>query len=345
MLVTSGAIRGGHRAWKYIFFASLLAAALAMLSLGPYLTKSTDVVKLRNALLLNDGANASFDWTPANVPADFKQEQGVVDPFFTQIADRLGLSGMPDDWARTVAITHHLLSNSASTGGGAIKLDLRGTYVGITRDGSGYCGDFVRVFTAIATAAGMPVRNWAFSFDGFGGHGHVWPEVWNRQLQRWQLVGVFNNYYFFEEPGVPLSALAFRRALLEDSPSLRLAPIDPSSRIGWVHEEKAWSYYRRGASQWYMWWGNDVFTYDADPLVRVFAGVSRPLEQFSGLLKGVSPAMQVLVTPDNQPQFDALRRIKRHVWIVIATLTTASFIMVVSLWCWRPWQQVPGKVA
>jgi len=339
------AVHGNRRIWKYTCFASLLVAVLAILSLGPYLTESTNVVKLRNALLLRDGVNTDFDWTSANVPADFKLEQGPIDPFFVEIADRLGLADLPGDWERTVAISSHLLRSRVKAGGGAIRSDLRRTYERITLQGDGYCGDFVRVFTAIATAGGMQVRNWAFSFDGFGGHGHIWPEVWNRQLQRWQLVGVFNNYYFFEEPGVPLSALAFREALLVDSKTLKLAPIDPSSRVGWVHEEKAWSYYRRGLAQWYMWWGNDVFTYDAAPLVRLFAGRSRPLEQFAGIVQAVSPRLQVLRTPDNQQHLDALERLKRHVWAVIVVVMMASMVIAVSLWRWRPWQPLPGRAA
>jgi hypothetical protein len=345
MLVVQDAIHGNRRIWQYTCFASLLVAVLAMLSLGPYLTESTNVVKLRNALLLRDGVNTDFDWTPANVPADFKLKQGPIDPFFVEVADRLGLADLPGDWERTVAISSHLLRSRVKAGGGAIRSDLRRTYERITLQGDGYCGDFVRVFTAIATAGGMQVRNWAFSFDGFGGHGHIWPEVWNRQLQRWQLVGVFNNYYFFEEPGVPLSALAFREALLANSNTLKLAPIDPSSRVGWVHEEKAWAYYRRGLAQWYMWWGSDVFTYDAAPLVRLFSGRSRPMEQFAGIVQDVSPRLQVLLTPDNKQHLDALERLKHHVWTVIVVVMMALMAIVVSLWRWRPWRPVPGRAA
>jgi hypothetical protein len=64
-------------------------------------------------------------------------------------------------------------------------------------------------FTGLAIAAGIPVRAWAFSFDGFGGHGHVWVEIWNRQLERWQLLDVFNNYYFVGIEASPVGARVF----------------------------------------------------------------------------------------------------------------------------------------
>jgi len=337
---------GARNVWKYLFWAGMLTAALAVISLAPYFTESTNVVKLRNALLLREEHAADFTWTPAEAPGDLKWEQGPADPYFVAIAERLRLSDMPDDWSRAVAISSHLLGSSGKTlRGGAIKSDLRRTYERITQDGDGYCGDFVRVFMAIAIAGGMQVRPWAFSFDGFGGHGHIWPEIWNRQTKSWQLVGVFNNYFFFEEPGDPLSALEFRQALLKDSDSLQLAPLDPAARVGWKYEEKAWDYYRRGLAQWYMWWGNDIFTYGRASLVRMFAGVSRPLEQFAGVVQNVSPRLQVLVTPENQPQVAAMVELKRRIWAAITMFVLALGTIAVSLLRWRPWSRVRRRTA
>ncbi|MCW5668917.1 MAG: transglutaminase domain-containing protein [Hydrogenophaga sp.] len=338
---------GRRNVWKYLFWVGLLAALLAVFSLAPFLIETTNVVKLRNALLLRDADDVRFQWTPAEAPVDFKWEQGPADPYFVAIAERLRLAEMPDDWSRAVTISSHLLTSSGKKlRGGAIKTDLRRTYERITRNGDGYCGDFVRVFMAIAIAGGMQVRPWAFSFDGFGGHGHIWPEIWNRQTKDWQLVGVFNNYYFFEDPGVPLSALEFRQALMEGADSLKLAPLDPAARVGWKYEEKAWAYYRRGLPQWYLWWGNDVFTYDRAGLVRLFDGVSRPLEQFGGVIQDVSPRLQVLLTPENRPQVEAMMSLKHRIWSTISVLMVALTTIVVSLLCWRPWsRRVPRGTA
>lgn len=292
-------------ACSFVFF-------LAVLSISPYLTLSTELVRMRNALLLSGQGQPDFNWTPGSVPADYLLERGPIDPFFTEVANSLALDALPDDWERALAISRHLLGSSPILKGGAIQSDLRETYRRIVDNGDGYCSDFVDVFTAIALAADIPVRSREFSFDGFGGHGHVWPEIWSRQLGHWQLVGVFNNYYLFETAGVPLSALEFRQALMRNSEKIKLTPLHPAAREGGSIEEKAWDYYRRGLPEWYLWWGNNVYTYDRTWLVRVFSGWSRPLEQLGGILQGVHPGVKLLVNEANQEAVHALSCLRTH---------------------------------
>jgi hypothetical protein len=318
--------------WRRGVWLSLAVLVLSVLSLAPYLTSSTELVRMRNALVLIDesSTDTGFDWTPASMPPSYMQERGPIDPFFVDVAQRLNLAALPDDWARALAISRHLLGSSPVLQGGAIKLNLRRTYQRMISSGQGYCGDFVDVFMAIALAAGMPVRSWAFSFDGFGGHGHIWPEIWNRQLGRWQLVDIFSNYYFYEVPGAPLSALEFRQALIGNSPQLKLAPLYPGARVGWKMEEKAWAYYRRGLPEWYMWWGNNLFTYDRAVLVRTFSGVSRALEQLGGIAQGVFPPVKLMVTETNRDRVKAMWRLRRHLFIVA---WVAPLAMLAALFC------------
>ena len=334
MLVDRDQSSGLALRWRRGAWLSLAVLVLSVLSLAPYLTSSTELVRMRNALLLTDQTPVNFNWTPASVPPSFLQERGPADPFFVDVAARLGLAALPDDWARALTISHHLLGSSPVLQGGAIELDLRGTYRRIVSSGHGYCGDFVDVFMAIALAAGMPVRSWAFSFDGFGGDGHIWPEIWNRQLGRWQLVDIFNNYYYFETVGVPLSALEFRQALLSNSPQLKLAPLYPGARVGWSIEEKAWRYYRRGLPEWYMWWGNNVFTYDRALLVRTFSGVSRSLEQLGGIAQGVFPPVKLMVTEANRDQASALWRLRFHLFVAACVCVLAFVAFLLSLCFW-----------
>lgn len=317
--------------WRRGLWLSVMVLTVAVLSLAPYLTSSTELVRMRNALLLTHENGNDFDWTPANVPPSYMLERGPVDPFFLDVANRLGLAALPDDWARALAISRHLLGSSPVLNGGALQADLHGTYQYIVTTGDGYCGDFVDVFMAIALAADMPVRSWAFSFDGFGGHGHIWPEIWNRQLGRWQLLDVFNNYYFFDTAGAPLSAVEFRRAMLSKSKQLKLAPLYSGARVGWIYEEKAWDYYRRGLPEWYMWWGNNVFTYDRSLLVRTFSGVSRSLEQLGGIVQGVFPPVKLMATEVNRDQVNALWRLRMQLFIVA---WTASLATLAALFCW-----------
>jgi glycosyltransferase involved in cell wall biosynthesis len=325
------------RRWRWRLLASALLVLVALLSVAPYMGSSTELVRMRHALLYvgaHDGADGAFSWTPQNIPADFLQESGPIDPLFSDVVQRLRLEALPDDWARALAISEHLLTSQSVLNGGAIQGDLHATYQGIVGQGAGYCGDFVRAFTALALAAGIPVRNWAFSFDGFGGHGHVWPEIWNREKQAWQLLDVFDNYYFTLADGQPLSALAFRSALLEAAPDLRLHALTPKARPGYADESKAWAYFRRGLPQWYMWWGNNVYAYDNEPLVRMLAGRSRSLEQLSGVMTGSYPGLMVLAAPSNQVQREALVRVHWHLMAVAAVVVAGLLAMVWAVWGW-----------
>lgn len=319
------------RQWFRGAWLFLAVLVVCVLSLVPYLTSSTELVRMRNALLLVESSPADFTWTPVNVPSSFMQERGPIDPFFVDVVRQLRLEALPTDWDRALAISKHLLGSSPVLYGGPAMADLHGTYNLIVQKGEGYCGDFVDVFMAMAIAADMPVRAWAFSFDGFGGDGHIWPEIWNRQLGRWQLIDIFNNFYFYQKPGVPLSALEFRQALLENDPTLKLTPMYPVARVGWVHEEKAWAYYRRGLNEWYLWWGNNLMTYDRALMVRMFSGWSRSLEQLGGIVQGVSLPMKILVTEVNQQQKHAMWRLRMHLLVVLGAGLLAA---AMGAFCW-----------
>lgn len=330
MLVDRDQPSGLALRWHRCAWLSLAVLVLSVLSLAPYLTSSTELVRMRNALVLIGEKDHGFDWTPDSMPPDFMLERGPADPVFIEAAARLGLAGMSSDWDKVTTISRHLLSNPHLVGT-PIQSNLRDTYRHIIDDGTGYCGDFTRVFMAFAITAGIQVRAWSFSFDGFGGDGHIWPEMWNRQLKRWQLVDIFDNYYFFEAAGLPMSALEFRQAMLSNSPQLRLAPLHPAARVGWPIEEKAWRYFRRGLPEWYMSWGNNVFTYDRALLVRAFPGALRSLEQLGAIAQGVYPPVSLMVTEINRDKANALWHLRMHLFIVAWLASVAVFA---ALFCW-----------
>jgi hypothetical protein len=60
---------------------------LSLLSLAPYLTSSTELVRMRHALLLVRQQNGGFDWTPANLPADFLLERAPPYPLFVDVVE------------------------------------------------------------------------------------------------------------------------------------------------------------------------------------------------------------------------------------------------------------------
>lgn len=315
---------GPPRRWfsaRKLGFALMLAALLLV---APYLTSGTELVRLRNALSLGADMQAQQDWTPPAWPADYLRDTGSPDPYFVSIAAQLKLAELPDDWARGLAISRHLLGSAPVLLGGPIKKNLRDTHRGIVTGGYGYCGDFVRAYAAIAGAAGMSVRSWAFSFDGFGGHGHIWVELWNRQRARWQLQDVYNNLFFIDSGPEPLSAIEFRRALESNSPTLEFRPLYAAARPGFTIESKGRDYFRRGLNEWYMPWGNNVFAQDGAWAVRAFSGVARAGEGLAALASGVAPAVRMVALAGNEHERRAMRVLRVQLFVASA-LGVAGF--------------------
>jgi len=316
------------RAWAWAFWLMLLALVLTMVSIAPHFRNSMELVRMRNALLLQSDPSTPFDWTPAAVPASFLLEQGPPDPRFVAVVEGLRLQALGSDWERARAIGGHLLQKSVSGSGAPIQADLNTTYQRIVGKGQGYCGDFVDVFTGLALAAGIPARAWAFSFDGFGGHGHIFNEIWDRDARAWRMIDVFNNVYFTRADGVPMSALAFREALAQRDPDLRMLPVSTAAPPRYKYPDKAWDYYRRGLPQWYQWWGNNVFSYDRSLAVRTLGNVSRSFEQLGGIASGVHPGIRVVPEPVNARQLQSLERLRVTLLVIVAliVMTFAAFV-------------------
>lgn len=144
-----------------------LAAAAAWLALLVLPLERT--VRVRNAFLLRRGRPEDFRWTPARPPSDFRVERADVPPDIRDAVAAAGIPAIAGDWPRALALVGMLVRHSRHEGG--IRADLATTYREIV-EGRGYCVDFVRVYLAAAHCAGLFCRQWAFSFDGFGGHRH-----------------------------------------------------------------------------------------------------------------------------------------------------------------------------
>lgn len=327
-------MRNPGRTWRRLSWASALLAAVLMLSLAPYMTSSTELVRVRNALLYEPVA-ANADWTPAAPPAGYLLEQkGPTSPFLEAVREHdLAVPG--NDWETALRIGRHLVHNADASGrSGPIKAELLQTYRRITEAGDGYCGDYVDVFTALATTAGVFARSWAFSFDGYGGHGHVFNEIWDRQAGRWRMIDVFNNHFVPGEDGQPMSALQFRKALLEGRP-VRWQPVDESARPGFKFPEKALDYYRRGAAEWYLWWGNNVFGLEGNRLVELASVAGRPAGQLAAIAAGAYPEIRAIHEPGNETARAQLVRVKYHLMLVAAALAVLACIFLVGFvrWC------------
>jgi len=308
-----------------------VAAALLLLSpltLLPHLTSSTEVAKLRNALVFDEAPRGAFDFDPARWPADFLLDHRPPEAYFMAVAKPLELAALPDDWSRALAISRHLLTGRPRLTGGAIQAPLQETHRRIVQQGEGYCADFIRVFQALAATAGMPMRAWAFSFDGYGGHGHIVVEIWNRQLQRWQMLDVFNNVYYRGSDGLPLAALEVRDGFLRDATSMTSQPLVSEARPGFRFEDKLRQYYQRGLQEWYLWWGNNPFDYEDAEAVRWLYPASRPLAQLGGIAQGVQPRAVALVSDANAGQRAQMNRLSWQLRIVAGLMLLAFAVLV-----------------
>lgn len=313
---------------QLLFRVSVLLSAVGIAALAPHLTDSAELVRLRNALLL-DNEPAMLNWTPESIPPGFAVETRRPNALFLEAVEREGLRAAGNDWQTALRIGAHLLKSGVRNEV-PIQSDLDNTYHRITEAGDGYCGDFADVFTGLASAAGVFSRSWAFSFDGFGGRGHIFNEIWDRTAQRWLMIDVFNNIYFVDSHGRPLSALEVRGALEKGSP-VRLVPVSPDARPGFRHESKALEYFRRGLPEWYMWWGNNVFAYDQSPLVRSLGGAPRALEQLGGIAEGVFPRIRIMDVEGQRGARDGLVRLRVHLYFVAISTGLAVVFGVLNL--------------
>jgi hypothetical protein len=280
--------------------AGIAINLLALAAIAAYVlwraTPATEAVRLRNALRLQPSRAADFAWSPPDFPAGFKVERRRAAPEFREIVESLGVSAIDGDWRKALAIASHLAECAEDKG--PIRADPLKSYLAI-RQGYGYCADFVKVFLALAHASGLDARQWGFSFDGFGGHGHTFVEVFDRHRRRWLMLDVYNNFHFAAVvDGRPLGALESRAALQGRGPAPSLLP-NGRGRPGFVHDAKALEYYRRGIDQWYLVWGNAVMSYYANPLVRLLGGLSRTLAHGAAVVVGAQPGMRIYETPEN----------------------------------------------
>jgi hypothetical protein len=302
-----------------------IANVVALIAGTGWLAKLTlpfsQAVRVRNAFLLRRGLPEDFNWTPSSIPSGFRIEHGRAPSVIDQAVRDNGLQNADQDWVRALGLVTMLVRHGRNED--AIRADLVTTYNGIVA-GKGYCSDYVRVYLAAATGADLFCRQWAFSFDGFGGHGHTFVEVYDRQRARWLFVDVYNNVYaVLSGTDEPIDALTLRQALVTSPASIEFRRAGPG-RLGFEHSHKLLDYYRRGASQWYLWWGNDVITRDTAGFGRVLSKVSGYVAHGVASAFGLPPIL-VVVTPENESQVARMQSLKQ------AVITAAILIILLAL--------------
>ena len=288
----------------------------------------TEAVRLRNALLVERGEPHDFEWTPERVPRGFLQEQHAPEPIFVDVVKALHVERNGEDWQRALKLSVHLVEHAQERG--AVRADLMQSYRAI-RNGFGYCADFVRVYLGLAHAAGLPTRQWGFSFDGFGGHGHTFVEVFDRQRQRWLFLDVYNNFHFVDaKTREPLGALEARAALRASGAEIAIVANGPG-RPGFVFEAKAREYYQRGIGEWYLFWGNAVVSYYAHPLVKLAGRFSATLANLAATAVGVQARIRIFATPENAAAVRRIYALRRSVAVAAGAALLLAAALVVQL--------------
>lgn len=312
-------------AWATALVVALISAHLLLLA-----RPSSEAVRLRNALLIAPTSSSQFDWVPPNYPADFKRETLPPDPRFLEIVKKIG-ADRGSDLQRALTIAGHLTETAKDLG--PIQSDTWTAYQ-LIRKGRGYCSDFTQTFLAMAHAADLPVREWGFSFDGFGGKGHAVVEIYDRQQQQWVFLDVFNNFHVRDAGNRPLSAAEWRQTILHKTNGVSVHRNGPG-RPGFAFEPVMWNYYERGVQGWFLLMGTNTQSYETQPLVHLLGGLSRHVEQALAILTGVHPRISILETPENRSAVDRMRALRTSLLIELPLLVIsaiASLMFFVAAW-------------
>jgi hypothetical protein len=296
-----------------------------------------EAVKVRNAWLATSGGEADFVWGPREIPAGFKSEPSRGPLLFREAVQRIMKEGGEgeSEFQKALRIASHLVQGPKR--GEPIQKNTQDAYLTIVGEGGGYCSDFAQVFNGLAIAAGIPVREWGFSFDGFGA-GHGFNEVYDSELSKWVMIDSFYSFYVTDTAsGEPLSALELWERLRgsERPGDVTVVPIVPSE-FAFPSAEAALTYYREGADQVFLWWGNNVFAYDSHPLVKMAGRVSRMVEQVMAIVSGVHPGIRILRTPTNRGEIERLHEKELTVaWMVSALIVLTGLLIALGVTYWR----------
>jgi hypothetical protein len=121
--------------------------------------------------------------------------------------------------------------------------------------------------------------------------------------------------------------LELRDALLHGRvAALEVVPVAPLG-FRFYDAEHALAYYRPGADQMYLWWGNSVISYDGSPIVRFAAHFGRAAERAAAIASGVHARLRVIESDSNGVFIDRLRRAKFE----FLGLTMISLLVLIDL--------------
>lgn len=293
------------------------------------------LVQIRNSFNFIETRN--IDWPPAGAPAWFRQESRPADDFFASAARALQGPEPLTDLDLALAVVRKLHAFGLPKGE-RIGERAAETFKQITETGRGYCADYTKVFLALVHAAGGQAREWGMSFSAYGGQGHAFVEIYLRDDRRWAFIDAFNGFYVTGAgDDRPLSFPELRSALLL-APQLRHERLRVVRIVGVIpfrSDEAALDYLAQGAQESFIIAGNDIFSYESNPLMQALASLPASLEQAAGIALGIFPKIAIDMTTADLPAVDGLRTLRAEVTLSMLTLAGGTVLLALSAWLRR----------
>ena len=274
---------------------------IGRLVLAPSRDASIDAVRVRNSLVVELGVPGDEIWNPSAVPEDFNWEPLAAPDRFVTIASKvLGeAAAEATDFEKAQILARHIRANAR--GGGPIQANAWETYQRLTSGQGGYCSDYTQTINALGLAAGLKVREWGFAWESMA-NGHAFSEIWEPSLGKWLLLDSHHGFYAVDSAsGTPLSASEFRDHLMSgaDPSAVRLVPISEASfDARRIQAER--DFYGRGAPRMFLLMGNNVFSYDAHPLIQATEALPRSVEMLTAIILGEHPRF-LFLPPAERP--------------------------------------------
>ncbi len=291
-------------------------------------TPIENATRVRNALVHQPGQLGDFTWGPSSFPDDFRVEVQTPPQYFQQFVNSLPINPDMPEMDKFLLAAEAILDRERH--GGPIQSNTVDTLKKMQTEGIGWCSDYTQVFNGIAHALNIPVREWGMSFNFYNGNGHAFNEIYDSKLGKWIFIDTFNAFYVTDQNNEPLSVLEFHQFLNSSPDQLIIQKID-KDRFGFKDAATAIDYYQRGMPQLFMIWANDVFSYDAHPLIQLTGSLSRMAEQITGILLGINQEIRLYPDPSSTQQQKELLSLKQQVIFIIVLNTVLGILFLLLL--------------
>lgn len=313
----------------------ITAMMLPLLLLLAFFPSSSELVRLRNAMVFQSAAEADFHWAATDYPADFRKETATVPDWLRQWVAPVAAQ-TPVTTQITTGALQQLLQLSQRFEqqkrlGGAIQSDSHTALLAIEQQSTGYCADYTQVTNSIAYALNIPVREWGISFDGFAGHGHALSEIWDAQWQKWIMLDLFNRFYAVDATTKqPLSVLEFRQLLFSAPQQIEIVRTS-AKNFGFRDNQHLLDYFQQGRNAFFMYWANNSLSYDQHPVLATARHISPHVEQLLAVALGEFPKLYAITTAENQAQINHMYQLKNLLWGILALESLLFFVLLVTL--------------